>query len=296
MAATSLCPKPISCLTSLTTPWQWRGLGRTTPCLARSLFSLYPSRSYLQTAQIDWLLLLFGLSLSLKRIFWATSENLGNTMCYKGIENTQHRSFSKELCLWVRERHIINGWKPRLTWTKFGVELVPPTVFLIVQPQQLWWYWQPNSKVAVSRTHSVTLQSLQKPHHSLCWPKRCQDPFCKCPVLLLNIYVQALPYLGCIPKQAIWKKNPALNTSSNGVVTASPGILLQCLTTIIVKNFFLLSILNLLSFNLKPFPTSPIPMDFATVQSVIRDIKSSGRHNTSLGLDSMMGEVPAWLI
>lgn len=48
--------------------------------------------------------------------------------------------------------------------------------------------------------------------------------------------------------------NLALNTSSNEISTASLGNLFQCLTTLIVENFFLMSDLNLPSFSLKPLP------------------------------------------
>jgi len=48
--------------------------------------------------------------------------------------------------------------------------------------------------------------------------------------------------------------NLALNTAREGAATASPGNLGQCLTTLTVKNFFLISHLNLPSFSLKPLP------------------------------------------
>jgi len=44
----------------------------------------------------------------------------------------------------------------------------------------------------------------------------------------------------------------ALNTSREGASTASLGNLFQCFTTIMVKNFFLISSLNLPSFSLEP--------------------------------------------
>jgi len=46
----------------------------------------------------------------------------------------------------------------------------------------------------------------------------------------------------------------ALNTATEGAVTASLGNLCQGLTTHRVKNFFLISNLNLPSFSLKTFP------------------------------------------
>jgi len=46
----------------------------------------------------------------------------------------------------------------------------------------------------------------------------------------------------------------ALNTSREGTSTASLGNLCQCLTTLIVKNFFFISHLNLPFFSLKPLP------------------------------------------
>jgi len=44
----------------------------------------------------------------------------------------------------------------------------------------------------------------------------------------------------------------ALNTSREGAATTFLGNLCQCLTTVIVKNFFLISNLKLPSFSLKP--------------------------------------------
>jgi len=44
----------------------------------------------------------------------------------------------------------------------------------------------------------------------------------------------------------------ALNTAREGAPTAALGSLLQCLTTLAVKDFFLISDLNLPSFSLKP--------------------------------------------
>jgi len=46
--------------------------------------------------------------------------------------------------------------------------------------------------------------------------------------------------------------NVALNTAREGAATASLGKLCQCLTTLIVKNFFLTSSLNLPSLSSKP--------------------------------------------
>ena len=48
--------------------------------------------------------------------------------------------------------------------------------------------------------------------------------------------------------------NLALNTAREGAATASLGNLCQGLTTLRVKDFFLLSNLNLPSFSLKPLP------------------------------------------
>jgi len=48
--------------------------------------------------------------------------------------------------------------------------------------------------------------------------------------------------------------NLALNPAREGAVTASLGNLGQCFTNLMVKNFFLISHLNLPSFSLKPFP------------------------------------------
>jgi len=50
--------------------------------------------------------------------------------------------------------------------------------------------------------------------------------------------------------------NLAFNNFRNGTHTASLCILFQCLTTLIVKNFLLVSKLNLSSFSLKPCPLS----------------------------------------
>jgi len=48
--------------------------------------------------------------------------------------------------------------------------------------------------------------------------------------------------------------NLALHTSRDGAATASLGNLCQGLTTLMVKNFFLISSLNLPCFSLKPLP------------------------------------------
>ena len=48
--------------------------------------------------------------------------------------------------------------------------------------------------------------------------------------------------------------NLALNTAREGAATASLGNLGQCFTTLMVKNFFLISNLNLPSFSSKPSP------------------------------------------
>jgi len=50
--------------------------------------------------------------------------------------------------------------------------------------------------------------------------------------------------------------NLALNTAREGAATASLGNLGQGLTTLNVKNFILISNLNVLSFSLKPSPLS----------------------------------------
>jgi len=47
--------------------------------------------------------------------------------------------------------------------------------------------------------------------------------------------------------------NLALNTASEGAATAFLASLCQCFTTLMVKNFFLISNLNLPSFSLEPF-------------------------------------------
>jgi len=46
----------------------------------------------------------------------------------------------------------------------------------------------------------------------------------------------------------------ALNASRDGASTTSLGYLFQCVTTLWVKNFFLISNLNLACLSLKPFP------------------------------------------
>jgi len=64
-----------------------------------------------------------------------------------------------------------------------------------------------------------------------------------------------LPWAGT-PSTRLLKapSNLALNTSREGASTAPLGNLFQCLTTLIVKKFFLISNLNLPSFSLKPLP------------------------------------------
>jgi len=48
--------------------------------------------------------------------------------------------------------------------------------------------------------------------------------------------------------------NLALDTAREGADTASLGNLFQCLNTLIIKNFFFITSLNLSSFSLKPLP------------------------------------------
>jgi len=50
--------------------------------------------------------------------------------------------------------------------------------------------------------------------------------------------------------------NLALSTAREGAATVSLGNLCQCFTTLMGKNFFLISHLNLPSFSLEPFPLS----------------------------------------
>jgi len=50
--------------------------------------------------------------------------------------------------------------------------------------------------------------------------------------------------------------NLTLNVSKDGVSTTYPGNLFQCINTLVVKNFLLMSNLILPSFSLKPFPLS----------------------------------------
>jgi len=57
-----------------------------------------------------------------------------------------------------------------------------------------------------------------------------------------------------LPRLLRAPSNLALNPAREEAATASLGNLCQCLTTLRVKNFFLISSLNLLSFNLKPLP------------------------------------------
>jgi len=64
------------------------------------------------------------------------------------------------------------------------------------------------------------------------------------------------------PDQAVQAPyHSALSTSRNGAPTASLGNLFQYLTPLWVKNFFLTSNLNLLSFSLKLFPLALLLSD-----------------------------------
>jgi len=71
--------------------------------------------------------------------------------------------------------------------------------------------------------------------------------------------------------------NLVLNPAREGADTASLGNLFQCFTTLMVKNFFRMSRLNLPSFSLEPFPLvltlhtlvkSPISLDGFTKSSL----------------------------
>jgi len=56
------------------------------------------------------------------------------------------------------------------------------------------------------------------------------------------------------PDQGAQSSNLASSTAREGAATASLGNLGQGLTTLMGKNFFLISDLNLPSFSLEPFP------------------------------------------
>ena len=114
---------------------------------------------------------------------------------------------------------------------------------------------------------------------------KCTNPLCRdsataqMPKMLLQAYNRIIEWLGLegtsrITKfqlpcnrqgcqlldqvmDQIWTRAPsslALNTSSSRASTAALGSLFQHLTTLLEKNFFLTSNLNLPSFSLKPFP------------------------------------------
>ena len=66
----------------------------------------------------------------------------------------------------------------------------------------------------------------------------------------------------------------ALNAPGDGALTASLGNLLQCVTTLWVKNFLLISSLNLPCLSLKPFPLSP-STDSVVVAGLLPDSSGS---------------------
>jgi len=75
--------------------------------------------------------------------------------------------------------------------------------------------------------------------------------------LIDHLVPTPLPWAGTPSHQTRLLKAPsslALNTAREGAATASLGNLCQCLTTLVVKNFFLISSLNLPSFSFKPLP------------------------------------------
>lgn len=63
-----------------------------------------------------------------------------------------------------------------------------------------------------------------------------------------------LPWAGMLSTRPDYPKpiNLALNNSRNGAIVASLSNMFQCITTLIVKNLFLIHNQNALSFNLKP--------------------------------------------
>ena len=63
----------------------------------------------------------------------------------------------------------------------------------------------------------------------------------------------SLMWVGCSHQHG-WLRAMALSTPRDGASTTSMGSLFQSLTTLRVKNFLLISNLNLPSFSLKPFP------------------------------------------
>ena len=61
----------------------------------------------------------------------------------------------------------------------------------------------------------------------------------------------------------------ALTVSRNGASTTSLGNLFQCLTTLTIEDFFVISNLNLPSLSLKPFPL------FLSTQTLLKSLSSS---------------------
>ncbi|KAK4823599.1 hypothetical protein QYF61_003799 [Mycteria americana] len=74
--------------------------------------------------------------------------------------------------------------------------------------------------------------------------------------------------------------NLTLNVSRDGASTTSLGNLFQCLTTLIIKNFFLISSLNLSSFSLKPL------LLFLSLQALLKSLFPLSRFKPSRQLST----------
>lgn len=105
----------------------------------------------------------------------------------------------------------------------------------------------------------------------------------------LNDYLVSapLPWEGTLSTRPDYSEpleycNLALNISRSGTSIASLGNLHQYFTTLKVKNFFVKSNLNLISFILKPFPFHPIIRWCLTVFGF-----SSKKHNVPRNLSSI---------
>ena len=109
-------------------------------------------------------------------------------------------------------------------------------------------YVQIEVRVSSSPTLHCLIQSyyiIIESQNGLGW-KGPQNPCCPTPAM-----GRAAPYQLRLLRAPF---NLALNASRDGASTTSLGNLFQCFTTLCVKNFLLISNLNLPCLSLKPFP------------------------------------------
>jgi len=129
------------------------------------------------------------------------------------------------------------------------------SVTVVIRTRHLFFFFKNSrkkSKISLERDYCLYNLFLKAPigldHH------RMTEWFGLEGTLLIIQFQHSCHRQGHLPLDQVAQSpvQPALNTAREGAATASLGNLCQGLTTLIVKNFFLISNLNLPSFSLKP--------------------------------------------